>query len=123
MYCASDGRRQCASLLLGVLGRSFGILPAVAVLGVPASCPHHAPGAPFPAALILRAGLAMFLRGLEGLPRVSAPQMSGGLFGSDSEDDDFTVAQPKPAVAKATSGGLSLVTTQGFLALTPVVLI
>ena len=70
MYCASDGRRQCASLL-GVLGRSFaqalGILPAVAVLGVPASCPHHAPGAPFPAALILRAGLAMFLRGLEGL--------------------------------------------------------
>ena len=66
-----------------------------AVLGVPASCPHHAPGAPFPAALILRAGLAMFLRGLEGLPRVSAPQMSGGLFGSDSEDD-FTVAQPKP---------------------------
>jgi len=100
MYCASDGRRQCASLLLGVLGRSFaqagrGILPAVAVLGVPASCPHHAPGAPFPAALILRAGLAMFLRGLEGLPRVSAPQMSGGLFGSDSEDD-FTVAQPKP---------------------------
>ena len=65
-----------------------------AVLGVPASCPHHALGAPFPAALILvlRAGQAMFLRGLEGLPRVSAPQMSGGLFGSDSEDDDFTVA-------------------------------